>query len=95
MPDTHTMDMDTQQAPQPSPQAVIRALQQELNRTNDNRIYLLALLEETREEAIRELGNRDEEIVRLNGIVSQLMGLVPEDQQEAAEKIVRATTQQK
>jgi hypothetical protein len=50
---------------QPNPQTIIRIQSQEINRLNDNRLYLIALLEDTKAEALAEIAKRDEEIASL------------------------------
>jgi hypothetical protein len=51
--------------PQPSPQTIIRIQSQEIERLNGNRLYLMALLEDTKAEALAEIAKRDEEIASL------------------------------
>jgi hypothetical protein len=57
--------------PQPAAQTIIRMQTQEINRLNDNRIFLMALLEDTKAEALAEIGMRDEEIARLQGLLDE------------------------
>ena len=58
--------------PQPSDQAIIRVQGQEMNRLNDNRIYLLALIEEIQAEAMQEIG-------RLQGQLASVTSMVKDD----------------
>ena len=51
--------------PQPSQQTVITIQQQEIDRINSNRVFLLATLDEVKAEANAEIG-------RLVGIISEL-----------------------
>lgn len=52
-------------APQPNPQTVVRIQSQEIGRLNDNRLYLIAVLEDTKAEALAEIAKRDQEIEEL------------------------------
>lgn len=55
----------TNEQPQPSPETIVRVQSQEISRLNDNRLYLIALLEDTKAEALAEIAKRDEEIAQL------------------------------
>lgn len=75
------MTQTTETNPQPNPETVIKVQKQEIDRLNDNRVWLLAVLEDTRNEALDEIG-------RLNGVLSSLRSLVPEKDQKKANAIV-------
>jgi hypothetical protein len=60
--------------PQPNPQTVIKTLSGELGRVNDNRLWLMAMLEETKAEALAEIAKRDQEIAELKAHVVELEG---------------------
>lgn len=75
------MTAQTQTTPQPEAQTIIRVQKNEIDRLNDNRIYLLATVEEIREEAMTE-------IERLNGVISKMRSLVPDDDQDQVEEIL-------
>lgn len=51
--------------PQPSAETIVRVQSQEINRLNDNRLYLIALLEDTKAEALAEIAKRDQQIEEL------------------------------
>ena len=68
--------------PQPSPQTIIRIQSQEIERLNGNRLYLMALLEDTKAEALAEIAKRDEEIAQLSARVD---GFVEDDDVQADE----------
>lgn len=73
------------QPPQPSPQVVISIQKQEIDRLNDNRIYMMAVLEEQAQKANEEVG-------RLNGVISQLKGMLNDDVLEEAEAIINGAS---
>lgn len=52
-------------APQPNTQTVVRVQSQEIGRLNENRLYLMALLEDTKAEALAEIAKRDQQIEEL------------------------------
>ena len=59
--------------PAPSLQTIIDVQRKEMNRINDNRVYLLATIEEIKVEANAEIG-------RLNGVISQMKATEMENQ---------------
>ena len=61
--------MSTQPAARPSDQAIIRVQGQEMQRLNENRMYLLALIEEIQAEA-------QQEIQRLQGQLASVTSMV-------------------
>jgi hypothetical protein len=65
--------MSEQPNPQPNPQTIIRVQSQEINRLNDNRLYLIALLEDTKAEALAEIGKRDGEIEALKAQIDSAL----------------------
>jgi hypothetical protein len=67
-------------APQPDQQFVIEALQEELTRVNENRLYLLASLRQMGSEAKAEIG-------RLDGIMAAAASQIsdPEDRAKISE----------
>lgn len=79
---------NNQQPPQPNPQTVITIQKQEIDRLNDNRVYLIALLEDTQKEGQAEIERQHDEVARLMGVVSQLKGMLNEDVLEEAETII-------
>lgn len=62
-------------------ETIIKIQKAEIDRLNDNRVYMLALLEEVGNEANTEIG-------RLNGVISQLMSLVPERSKKQAQTVI-------
>lgn len=72
--------MDLSQEPQVNQSTIIRVQQQEINRLNDNRVYLMTVLEEIKTEALAELAARDSEIAglkaKLEGAEAQPNGRV-------------------
>lgn len=71
-------------SPQPNQQTIIVVQQQEIDRINSNRIFLLASMEEMKVEANAEIG-------RLLGVVSQLQSLLPKSATKEAEVIISGT----
>lgn len=63
---------EQQQAPQPNSETALRVLSEEVHRANDTRLYLLAMLEDTKAEAIAEIAARDSEIAGLKAKVEGL-----------------------
>lgn len=59
----------SQQQPQPSQEAIVRVQGQEMNRLNDNRIYLLALIEEIQAEAMQEIGRLQSQLASVTSMV--------------------------
>jgi hypothetical protein len=55
----------TNEQPQPTAETMVRVQAQEISRLNDNRLYLIALLEDTKAEALAEIAKRDQEIEEL------------------------------
>lgn len=62
------------QSPQPSLQAIVEEQQKHINETTSRLVWTNALLAETRAEAMRELSITDQEVARLNGVLSQILG---------------------
>lgn len=57
---------------QPQLPTVVRMQSQELARVNENRIYLMSLLEDTKAEALAEIRQRDESVADLTGKIEQM-----------------------
>lgn len=60
--------------PQPQAQTVINVLQNELQQSNNNRVFLISLLEDTKAEALAEIAARDSRIEALLQQIADLDG---------------------
>jgi hypothetical protein len=67
--------------PQPNPQTIVSIQRREIDRLNDNRVYLMAVIEEG-------MQTSSAEIVRLNAVAAKLKGLLSEDVIDQAEAII-------
>lgn len=73
--------MDQDQMRRPNVETLLLVQKQEIDRLNDNRVYLMGVIQDTTREAMAE-------VERLNAVVSQLLSLVPMDDRERADQIV-------
>lgn len=66
------MTQPTQQPPKPADAIIMAVQKDEIDRINDNRIYLLALNRELNNEAMTEIARRDSKIAALEQEIQAL-----------------------
>ena len=74
----------SEQPQSPNPSTIIAIQKQEIDRLNDNRVWLLAVAQENQNGALGEIN-------RLMGVISQLKGMLEADVLEEAEAIINGT----
>lgn len=77
-----------QEPPKPNQATIILVQRRELERLNDNRVYLMSIIEDIKAEAGAEIQRLADECARLEGVIDQLKGMISEDVIEEAEAII-------